>query len=248
MLWHDLECGAYEDDLPLWRELAARAGGPVLDLGAGTGRVALDLARAGHEVVALDLDAALPRGAARPGGRAAGHDGAGRRARVRPRPPLPADPRADADGAAPRRARGPRALPRDGRRAPRARAACSPARWPTRWTPSTPSTTMPPPPDRTEVDGVVYASAPVAVRDRGDRGGDRARPGDRRAGRRPHREHRRHRARPPRRRRARGRGGRARPARRAAGPHPRERRVRRIDGGDAPCLSATCASARSIRT
>ncbi|MGB2711060.1 MAG: class I SAM-dependent methyltransferase, partial [Conexibacter sp.] len=33
--------------------------GPILDLGAGTGRVALDLARAGHELVALDLDPAL---------------------------------------------------------------------------------------------------------------------------------------------------------------------------------------------
>ena len=61
VLWHDLECGRYDADLPLWRELAAeQAGaGPILDLGAGTGRVALDLARAGHEVVALDVDALL---------------------------------------------------------------------------------------------------------------------------------------------------------------------------------------------
>jgi SAM-dependent methyltransferase len=57
--WHDLECGGYTADLPLWRELAAAAGGPVLDVGAGAGRVTLDLARAGHEVVALDLDGAL---------------------------------------------------------------------------------------------------------------------------------------------------------------------------------------------
>jgi SAM-dependent methyltransferase len=56
VLWHDLECGAYTADLPLWRELAALTGGPILDVGAGTGRVALDLARRGHEVVALDRD------------------------------------------------------------------------------------------------------------------------------------------------------------------------------------------------
>jgi len=56
VLWHDLECGAYRADLPLWRELAALSGGPILDVGAGTGRVALDLARRGHEVVALDRD------------------------------------------------------------------------------------------------------------------------------------------------------------------------------------------------
>jgi SAM-dependent methyltransferase len=59
ILWHDLECGRYAQDLPLWRELAAEAGGPVLDLGAGSGRVSLDLARAGHEVVALDVDELL---------------------------------------------------------------------------------------------------------------------------------------------------------------------------------------------
>jgi SAM-dependent methyltransferase len=58
-IWHDVECHAYVEDLPLWRELAAQAGGPILDVGAGTGRVTLDLARRGHEVVALDLDGEL---------------------------------------------------------------------------------------------------------------------------------------------------------------------------------------------
>jgi SAM-dependent methyltransferase len=55
-LWHELECGFYRADLPLWRELAGREGGPILDIGAGTGRVSLVLAEAGHEVVAVDVD------------------------------------------------------------------------------------------------------------------------------------------------------------------------------------------------
>jgi SAM-dependent methyltransferase len=58
-VWHDVECGAYEADLPLWRELAREASDGVLDVGAGTGRVALRLAYAGHDVVALDLDGEL---------------------------------------------------------------------------------------------------------------------------------------------------------------------------------------------
>ena len=49
----------YAADLPLWGELAVEAGGPVLELGCGTGRVALALARAGHEVVAVDREAEL---------------------------------------------------------------------------------------------------------------------------------------------------------------------------------------------
>lgn len=59
VIWHDLECGAYSADLPVWRSLADEYGDPVLDVGAGTGRVALELARGGHAVTALDDDPVL---------------------------------------------------------------------------------------------------------------------------------------------------------------------------------------------
>jgi SAM-dependent methyltransferase len=59
VVWHDVECGRYAADLALWDELAAREPGPILDVGAGTGRVALRLARAGHEVTALDREPEL---------------------------------------------------------------------------------------------------------------------------------------------------------------------------------------------
>lgn len=55
VIWHDVECGGYEADLELWLELARSQPGPILDVGAGTGRVALYLARHGHDVTALDL-------------------------------------------------------------------------------------------------------------------------------------------------------------------------------------------------
>lgn len=58
-IWHDVECGSYEADLELWDRLAERHGGPVLDLGCGTGRVSLHLARRGHRVIAVDRDAGL---------------------------------------------------------------------------------------------------------------------------------------------------------------------------------------------
>jgi SAM-dependent methyltransferase len=69
VIWHDLECGGYAADLPHWHELARRHPGVVLDVGAGTGRVALSLARRGHRVVALERDDALAAELAR---RAAG--------------------------------------------------------------------------------------------------------------------------------------------------------------------------------
>jgi SAM-dependent methyltransferase len=59
VVWHELECGSYRADLPLWRELAERCDGPILDVGAGTGRVTLELARAGRRVTALERDPAL---------------------------------------------------------------------------------------------------------------------------------------------------------------------------------------------
>ena len=59
-IWHDVECASYEADLPLWRELAAGArGGRVLDLGCGTGRVALELAAQGHDVTGIDSEPAF---------------------------------------------------------------------------------------------------------------------------------------------------------------------------------------------
>jgi SAM-dependent methyltransferase len=59
VIWHDLECGSYTEDRDLWRELAREHGEPILDVGAGTGRIALDLGRRGHRVTALDLDRVL---------------------------------------------------------------------------------------------------------------------------------------------------------------------------------------------
>jgi predicted RNA methylase len=61
-VWHDLECGRYTRDLSLWLRLTRQHVAPhesLLDVGAGTGRVALTLANAGHRVVALDLDPEL---------------------------------------------------------------------------------------------------------------------------------------------------------------------------------------------
>jgi SAM-dependent methyltransferase len=58
-IWHDVECGSYSADLRLWDEHAAAADGPVLELGCGTGRVALHLARRGHAVIGVDIDPEL---------------------------------------------------------------------------------------------------------------------------------------------------------------------------------------------
>ncbi len=62
--WHDTECASYVADLGLWQELAGEREAPdgacsVLDLGCGTGRVALELAAGGHAVTGLDADSEL---------------------------------------------------------------------------------------------------------------------------------------------------------------------------------------------
>jgi len=58
-LWHDIECGSYSADLEIWEDLAKGADGAILELGCGTGRVALHLARRGHEVIGIDREEEL---------------------------------------------------------------------------------------------------------------------------------------------------------------------------------------------
>jgi precorrin-6B methylase 2 len=60
-IWQDVEFGSYGADLPLWVELAEEAGDPIVELGAGAGRVAIHLAGHGHEVVAVERDLDLIR-------------------------------------------------------------------------------------------------------------------------------------------------------------------------------------------
>lgn len=57
--FYDGEYGAFDADLALYRGFAERAGGPILELGCGTGRVLLALAEAGFDVVGLDVSAAM---------------------------------------------------------------------------------------------------------------------------------------------------------------------------------------------
>ena len=56
---YDVDLVEDPGDLDLYLALAARAEGPVLELAAGTGRLAVPLAEAGHDVTAVDLDPAM---------------------------------------------------------------------------------------------------------------------------------------------------------------------------------------------
>jgi SAM-dependent methyltransferase len=51
---YDLEY-AHDYDPPFWLALAEREAGPVVEWGAGTGRLAVPLAAAGHDVTAVEL-------------------------------------------------------------------------------------------------------------------------------------------------------------------------------------------------
>ena len=70
-IWQDVEFGSYAGDLPAWERLADASPGPVLELGAGSGRVALHLARRGASVIAVERE---PELAAALSGRAAQQD------------------------------------------------------------------------------------------------------------------------------------------------------------------------------
>lgn len=58
---YDLDLQDDPGDLDLYRAMADRADGPVLELAVGSGRLAVPLAVAGHRVTGIDLDPAMLR-------------------------------------------------------------------------------------------------------------------------------------------------------------------------------------------
>jgi SAM-dependent methyltransferase len=57
--YYDLDLRDDPGDLDLYLAMATRTGGPVLELAVGSGRLAVPLAAAGHQVTGVDLDAAM---------------------------------------------------------------------------------------------------------------------------------------------------------------------------------------------
>ena len=59
---YDLEY-THDYDVPFWLSLAEREAGPVVEWGAGTGRISIPLSAAGHEVTAVEIsDRMVERG------------------------------------------------------------------------------------------------------------------------------------------------------------------------------------------
>ena len=56
---YDLDLADDPGDLGLYEALAGRTGGPIVELGVGSGRVAVPLAVLGHDVVGIDRDPAM---------------------------------------------------------------------------------------------------------------------------------------------------------------------------------------------
>lgn len=57
--FYDADYGAFADDVPFYRAMARRTGGPILELMCGSGRLLEPLARDGHHVTGVDVSAAL---------------------------------------------------------------------------------------------------------------------------------------------------------------------------------------------
>ncbi len=56
---YDLFYGDFKEDIDMYRGFAERTGGPILEVGSGTGRVALALAEEHHSIVGLELSEAM---------------------------------------------------------------------------------------------------------------------------------------------------------------------------------------------
>lgn len=57
--FYDLGMEGFDEDINLYQALAQRNSQPVLELGSGTGRIALALAQSGHRVIGLDRSLAM---------------------------------------------------------------------------------------------------------------------------------------------------------------------------------------------
>ncbi len=57
--YYDAEHQDKTDDLLMYSELATEYGGPIFEVGAGTGRVMFHLAKAGYEVHGIDIEPAM---------------------------------------------------------------------------------------------------------------------------------------------------------------------------------------------
>ena len=57
--YYDADSGTLADDLPFYRELARRAGGRVLEVMCGSGRLLLPLAQAGLRLAGVDISGAM---------------------------------------------------------------------------------------------------------------------------------------------------------------------------------------------
>src|SRR3972149_2494185 len=56
---YDLFYAAFDADIPMYAGFAERTGGPILEIGSGTGRVALALAEEGHHIIGLEISQAM---------------------------------------------------------------------------------------------------------------------------------------------------------------------------------------------
>lgn len=57
--YYDLDLLTDPGDVPFYLELAASSQGPIMELAAGSGRIAVPLAAAGHDVTGVDNDTAM---------------------------------------------------------------------------------------------------------------------------------------------------------------------------------------------
>lgn len=57
--YYDLDTSAEIEDVEMYLALAAASDGPILELAAGSGRISVPLAAAGHRVTGVDLDPAM---------------------------------------------------------------------------------------------------------------------------------------------------------------------------------------------